>query len=266
MPIGSNVDIRVGVNNIADKNPPVVPNGTLSACPNTHLQRQHLGRHVRHAGAVHLRPHHDQVLTLKLTIFFVSDRRRATGPAAFFGERNWRQRRNRGDLRAARQRTEQPAVARGAPPGAYCTPPHVPAVMVGGDQQVRAQRAALDRDRVTGAQRGFESLKVQIWPLSSVAWTLYWRSLLTWVTERPDCLGLLRSGLLVLADAEILRRRSWPPRSARQRRLRPGQRQVPLRSPLSRRRRDALVVPRPAAAAMRGGRACHSTRAADRLR
>ena len=35
MPIGNNVDIRVGVNNIADKNPPVVPNGTYTSCPNT---------------------------------------------------------------------------------------------------------------------------------------------------------------------------------------------------------------------------------------
>jgi iron complex outermembrane recepter protein len=35
MPIGNNVDIRVGVNNITDKNPPVVPGGNLSSCPNT---------------------------------------------------------------------------------------------------------------------------------------------------------------------------------------------------------------------------------------
>jgi iron complex outermembrane recepter protein len=35
MPIGNNVDIRVGVNNIADKNPPLVPGGSLSSCPNT---------------------------------------------------------------------------------------------------------------------------------------------------------------------------------------------------------------------------------------
>jgi outer membrane receptor protein involved in Fe transport len=35
MPIGSNVDIRVGVNNITDKNPPLVPGGSLSSCPNT---------------------------------------------------------------------------------------------------------------------------------------------------------------------------------------------------------------------------------------
>jgi iron complex outermembrane receptor protein len=33
MPIGSNVDIRVGVNNITDKNPPLVPSGALTACP-----------------------------------------------------------------------------------------------------------------------------------------------------------------------------------------------------------------------------------------
>jgi outer membrane receptor protein involved in Fe transport len=35
MPIGSNVDLRVGVNNIADKNPPLVPGGSFSSCPNT---------------------------------------------------------------------------------------------------------------------------------------------------------------------------------------------------------------------------------------
>jgi iron complex outermembrane recepter protein len=35
MPIGSNVDVRVGINNIADKDPPLVPGGTLSSCPNT---------------------------------------------------------------------------------------------------------------------------------------------------------------------------------------------------------------------------------------
>jgi len=35
MPILSNFDVRVGVNNIADKEAPLVPNGTLSQCPNT---------------------------------------------------------------------------------------------------------------------------------------------------------------------------------------------------------------------------------------
>ena len=35
MQLASNVDLRVGVNNIADKNPPLVLNGTLSDCPNT---------------------------------------------------------------------------------------------------------------------------------------------------------------------------------------------------------------------------------------
>jgi len=34
-PITSYVDFRVGVNNIADKNPPLILNGTLSDCPNT---------------------------------------------------------------------------------------------------------------------------------------------------------------------------------------------------------------------------------------
>ncbi|MDB6107316.1 MAG: hypothetical protein JWO52_7315 [Gammaproteobacteria bacterium] len=33
-PVTSNVDIRVGVNNLADKNPPLILNGTLSDCPN----------------------------------------------------------------------------------------------------------------------------------------------------------------------------------------------------------------------------------------
>jgi outer membrane receptor protein involved in Fe transport len=35
MPVTSNLDVRVGVNNLADKNPPLVLNGTLSDCPNT---------------------------------------------------------------------------------------------------------------------------------------------------------------------------------------------------------------------------------------
>jgi iron complex outermembrane recepter protein len=35
IPIGSNVEVRAGVNNIADKNPPLILNGALSDCPNT---------------------------------------------------------------------------------------------------------------------------------------------------------------------------------------------------------------------------------------
>jgi iron complex outermembrane receptor protein len=35
MPVTSWVDFRVGVNNIADKNPPLILNGNLSDCPNT---------------------------------------------------------------------------------------------------------------------------------------------------------------------------------------------------------------------------------------
>ncbi|TLY95439.1 MAG: TonB-dependent receptor [Gammaproteobacteria bacterium] len=35
IPIGRNVDFRLGVNNIADKNPPLILNGTFSDCPNT---------------------------------------------------------------------------------------------------------------------------------------------------------------------------------------------------------------------------------------
>jgi len=35
IPIGRNVDFRLGVNNIADKNPPLVLNGNFSDCPNT---------------------------------------------------------------------------------------------------------------------------------------------------------------------------------------------------------------------------------------
>jgi iron complex outermembrane receptor protein len=35
MPVTSWVDFRVGVNNIGDKNPPLILNGTLSDCPNT---------------------------------------------------------------------------------------------------------------------------------------------------------------------------------------------------------------------------------------
>jgi len=35
IPIGSTADIRLGVNNLADKNPPLILNGTLSDCPNT---------------------------------------------------------------------------------------------------------------------------------------------------------------------------------------------------------------------------------------
>jgi outer membrane receptor protein involved in Fe transport len=34
-PVTNYVDFRVGVNNIADKNPPLILNGTLSDCPNT---------------------------------------------------------------------------------------------------------------------------------------------------------------------------------------------------------------------------------------
>jgi iron complex outermembrane receptor protein len=35
IPIGSAAEFRLGVNNIADKNPPLIPTGTLSNCPNT---------------------------------------------------------------------------------------------------------------------------------------------------------------------------------------------------------------------------------------
>jgi iron complex outermembrane receptor protein len=35
VPIGQSAEFRVGVNNIADKNPPLSPTGTLSNCPNT---------------------------------------------------------------------------------------------------------------------------------------------------------------------------------------------------------------------------------------
>ncbi|MBS0417402.1 MAG: TonB-dependent receptor [Proteobacteria bacterium] len=35
MPVTSWIDFRMGVNNIADKNPPLILNGTLSDCPNT---------------------------------------------------------------------------------------------------------------------------------------------------------------------------------------------------------------------------------------
>ena len=35
IPLGNAVDLRLGVNNIADKNPPLILNGTLSDCPNT---------------------------------------------------------------------------------------------------------------------------------------------------------------------------------------------------------------------------------------
>ncbi len=34
-PVTSYVDLRVGVNNIADKNPPLILNGRLSDCPNS---------------------------------------------------------------------------------------------------------------------------------------------------------------------------------------------------------------------------------------
>jgi len=34
IPIGRSVDFRLGVNNIADKNPPLILNGSLSDCPN----------------------------------------------------------------------------------------------------------------------------------------------------------------------------------------------------------------------------------------
>jgi outer membrane receptor protein involved in Fe transport len=35
IPLMNNVDLRVGVNNIADKNPPLILNGSLSDCPNS---------------------------------------------------------------------------------------------------------------------------------------------------------------------------------------------------------------------------------------
>ena len=35
MPLVHGIDFRLGVNNIADKNPPVILNGTFSDCPNT---------------------------------------------------------------------------------------------------------------------------------------------------------------------------------------------------------------------------------------
>jgi iron complex outermembrane receptor protein len=35
IPIGSSADVRLGVNNIADKNPPLMLNGALTDCPNT---------------------------------------------------------------------------------------------------------------------------------------------------------------------------------------------------------------------------------------
>ena len=35
IPIGRSVDVRLGVNNIADKNPPLILNGNFSDCPNT---------------------------------------------------------------------------------------------------------------------------------------------------------------------------------------------------------------------------------------
>ena len=34
-PIGDHFSVRVGVNNVADKNPPLILNGTLSDCPNS---------------------------------------------------------------------------------------------------------------------------------------------------------------------------------------------------------------------------------------
>jgi iron complex outermembrane recepter protein len=34
MPIGNNFNVRIGVNNVADKNPPLILNGSLSDCPN----------------------------------------------------------------------------------------------------------------------------------------------------------------------------------------------------------------------------------------
>ena len=34
-PVGDHFSLRVGVNNVADKNPPLILNGTLSDCPNT---------------------------------------------------------------------------------------------------------------------------------------------------------------------------------------------------------------------------------------
>jgi outer membrane receptor protein involved in Fe transport len=35
VPLTNAVDFRIGVNNIADKNPPLVLNGSFSDCPNT---------------------------------------------------------------------------------------------------------------------------------------------------------------------------------------------------------------------------------------
>jgi len=35
IPIGNSAEFRLGVNNVADKNPPLVPTGTLTNCPNT---------------------------------------------------------------------------------------------------------------------------------------------------------------------------------------------------------------------------------------
>ena len=36
MPVAtSGIDLRVGVNNIGDKTPPIIPNGNYSECPNT---------------------------------------------------------------------------------------------------------------------------------------------------------------------------------------------------------------------------------------
>ena len=35
IPFGNSVDFRLGINNIADKNPPLILNGALSDCPNT---------------------------------------------------------------------------------------------------------------------------------------------------------------------------------------------------------------------------------------
>ena len=35
IPVGDHVELRAGVNNIADKNPPLILNGALTDCPNT---------------------------------------------------------------------------------------------------------------------------------------------------------------------------------------------------------------------------------------
>ena len=59
----SNVDFRVGVNNIADKNPPLILNGTLSDCPNTTCNDNTWVGHVRHPGPLPLCPRQREVLS-----------------------------------------------------------------------------------------------------------------------------------------------------------------------------------------------------------